>query len=114
MIKSNRDLMRKKMKNIDELRKDIESIDEEILRLISIRLEISKMIAEKKKKTGIPLEDNNREIQLEKLWIKKAKEFGIGTANINKILKDVLNLSKKEQKKLFINTKNSGKKCTNL
>ena len=94
------------MKNINDLRKDIELIDEEILRLLSKRLEKSKMIAKAKQKNGIPFEDNNREIELEKLWIEKAKEFGIGQTHVHQILIDILNLSKKEQKKLFINSKN--------
>ena len=94
------------MKTVYDLRKDIELIDEEIIKLLSKRLEISKMIAKKKQKNGMPFVDNNREIELEKLWYNKAKELGIGEAHIHKILLDILKLSKKEQKKLFINSKN--------
>lgn len=94
------------MKTIESLRKEIELIDEEILLLISKRLEISKSIAEKKQNNGMSFEDNGREIELEKLWIKKAQEFGIEKSDINKILIYILDMSKKEQKKLFIKSKN--------
>ncbi len=88
------------MKDIIQLRKEIDKIDEKILELLSERVKLVRKIAKEKHKVGLPFSDGGREKQLKEMWKEKTMELGLLAKPISQILNKILNMSKKEQRRV--------------
>ena len=89
------------MKTMDQLRDEIDTIDNMILNLLSERMKLVRKIAEQKKKTDLPVFDKKREEEVKKSWFSKAKSLEMENGPIQKILDEILKMSKELQRKLI-------------
>lgn len=88
------------MKNIDQLREEIEMIDSKILDLISERLKLARKIGIQKKNNNVKIFDKNQEDAVKKRWSVKAESLGLENKQIQKILDQILEISKETQRRI--------------
>jgi Chorismate mutase len=87
------------LKVLQESRVAIDKIDEELIYLIEKRTSLAKDIASAKLALGIPIEDKKREDYIQDKIKNISKE--IDGDFINKIMKILMELNKKEQEKIL-------------
>ncbi len=89
------------LKVLQESRVAIDKIDEELIYLIEKRTSLAKDIVSAKMALGIPIEDKKREDFIQDKIKKISKQKEIDGDFINKIMKILMELSKKEQEKIL-------------
>ena len=87
------------LKILQESRVAIDKIDEELIYLIEKRTSLARDIVSAKMTLGIPIEDKKREDYIQDKIKKISKE--IDGDVINKIMKILMDLNKKEQEKIL-------------
>jgi chorismate mutase len=87
------------LKILQESRVAIDKIDEELIYLIEKRTSLARDIVSAKMTLGIPIEDKKREDYIQDKIKKIPKE--IDGDVINKIMKILMDLNKKEQEKIL-------------
>ena len=87
------------LKILQESRVAIDKIDEELIYLIEKRTSLARDIVSAKMTLGIPIEDKKREDYIQDKIKKIPKE--IEGDVINKIMKILMDLNKKEQEKIL-------------
>ncbi len=87
------------LKILQESRVAIDKIDEELIYLIEKRTSLARDIASAKMTLGIPIEDKKREDYIQDKIKKISKE--IDGDFINRIMKILMELNKKEQEKIL-------------
>jgi chorismate mutase len=65
-------------------------------------MNLARRISEQKRKTGLPVWDVEREEQVKETWMTKAESLEIGINRTRRILKEILEMSKEEQKKTLM------------
>lgn len=65
------------MKELDRLRAEIDRVDEELFKLFFRRLELVSEIGHLKKREGLPVTDERREVEVRERWRSLAKIYGI-------------------------------------
>lgn len=79
-------------------RQDIESVDKQLIQLLKQRLDVVKSVAQYKKgQPGAELYDPDRESQVANLWQAEATELGLSAYHAGRILREVLNYSRRTQ-----------------
>ena len=91
----------KALKVLEESRVAIDKIDEELICLIEKRTSLALDIASAKMALGIPIEDKKREDYIQDKIKKISKQKEIDGDLINKIMKILMDLNKKEQEKIL-------------
>ena len=89
------------LKVLQESRVAIDKIDEELIYLIEKRTSLAKDIVSAKMTLDIPIEDKKREDFIQDKIKKISKQKEIDGDFINKIMKILMELSKKEQEKIL-------------
>jgi len=89
------------LKVLQESRVAIDKIDEELIYLIEKRTSLAKDIASAKIALGIPIEDKKREDFIQDKIKNISKQKKIDGDFINKIMKILMDLNKKEQEKIL-------------
>jgi len=89
------------LKVLQESRVAIDKIDEELIYLIEKRTSLAKDIASAKIALGIPIEDKKREDFIQDKIRNISKQKKIDGDFINKIMKILMDLNKKEQEKIL-------------
>ena len=89
------------LKVLEESRVEIDKIDEELIYLIEKRTSLAKDIASAKIALDIPIEDKKREDYIQDKFKKISKQKEIDGDFINKIMKILMDLNKKEQEKIL-------------
>lgn len=84
---------------LEELRKNIDSIDNKIIELLAKRKDLIKKIAEIKKELNKPVIDQEREQQVIKRIMEKAKESGLDRKFVTSLYNIILENSRNEQEK---------------
>jgi chorismate mutase/prephenate dehydratase len=83
--------------SLDELRKKIDDLDILIIQSIAERMKVAGQIGEKKKESGVPIEDKGRE----KMVLEKVKEMAraenLSPFEIEKIYQRIISISKEAQ-----------------
>jgi chorismate mutase len=87
------------LKVLQESRVAIDKIDEELIYLIEKRTSLARDIVSAKMTLGIPIEDKKREDYIQDKIKKISKE--VDGDFINKIMKILMELNKKEQEKIL-------------
>lgn len=80
------------------LRRQIDSIDARIIKLIGRRLCVAKTIGELKASRGLSATDVRRERQLKNIYRRLARRYKIPVKTAMKVLKELLEQSKRTQK----------------
>jgi chorismate mutase len=89
------------LKVLQESRVAIDKIDEELIYLIEKRTSLAKDIVSAKMALGMDIEDKKREDFIQDKIKKISKQKEIDGDFINKIMKILMELSKKEQEKIL-------------
>lgn len=89
------------LKVLQESRVAIDKIDEELIYLIEKRTSLARDIVSAKLALGIPIEDKKREDYIQDKIKKISKQKKIDGDFINKIMKILMDLNKKEQEKIL-------------
>ena len=89
------------LKILQESRVAIDKIDEELIYLIEKRTSLARDIASAKMTLDIPIEDKKREDFIQDKIKKISKQKEIDGDFINKIMKILMDLNKKEQEKIL-------------
>ncbi len=89
------------LKVLQESRVAIDKIDEELIYLIEKRTSLAKDIVSAKMALGMEIEDKKREDFIQDKIKKISKQKEIDGDFINKIMKILMELSKKEQEKIL-------------
>ena len=87
--------------NLEPLRRKIDIADEEIIIAISKRMETVRLIADYKKKDGIPIFDSDREKEVIERIRKYAEESDINPDFAEKIFRLIIEESKRIQNRKF-------------
>lgn len=93
---------------LEKKRKQIDKIDEQIMDLIKKRTSLAREIANAKIVLGLGMEDKKREEHIKDKFKTITEEHKIDRDGITKIIKILIDLNKKEQKKIF-RSRNYGK-----
>ena len=80
------------MQDIEQLRKRIDEVDEKILKALSERVKICKAIGLVKKKRGVAIKDSYRENEVFKRVKEKSAQFGLDTAQIEAVYREIVNM----------------------
>ncbi len=89
-------------KNIDNARQRISAIDHDLVALLAERMQQVKVVAEYKSvQTGHPLQDLTRERQVFAAWVQEAESQGLSPYYVGRILRDILNYSRRIQEGLL-------------
>ncbi|MFN8371162.1 MAG: chorismate mutase [Bacteriovoracaceae bacterium] len=86
------------MKEILKIRQEIDKIDDTILKLLSKRFQRAHKIGLIKFKLKLPLKQNNRIKEMQKLWIKKAKKLKLSKKFITNLFHVIHQESLDQQK----------------
>ena len=87
---------------IEAARKRISSIDHELVSLLAERMEQIRAVAEhKRSEPGQPLQDLDRERQVFAAWVQEAESRGLSPYYVGRILRDILNYSRRVQEGLL-------------
>ena len=89
------------LKILQESRVAIDKIDEELIYLIEKRTSLARDIVSAKMTLCIPIEDKKREDYIQDKIKKISKQKEIDGDIINKIMKILMDLNKKEQEKIL-------------
>lgn len=82
-------------------RREIDETDRELLRLLARRFEAVRLVAGAKAEDGEkPIMDNDRERGVLAAWIRDAEDLGLSTPFARRILKEILNHSRRLQEPL--------------
>lgn len=83
------------MDKISNLRKSIDAIDDKLLELIISRADLVKEIGNLKNQSKMPVVDTERESEIFKKIMSKAKESGLDQSAIKKIWQSLIEISYK-------------------
>ncbi len=86
---------------LDELREEINKIDEELRVLFEKRLQIATQIAVLKKKRQLPIEDQNREMQVIQMHCEKVSDSKVQEAYLS-WLKMTMEITKEWEKNFIL------------
>ena len=87
---------------IETARKRISSIDHELVALLAERMAQIRAVAEhKRSEPGQPLQDLARERQVFAAWVQEAESQGLSPYYVGRILRDILNYSRRVQEGLL-------------
>ena len=87
---------------IQAARERISSIDHDMVALLAERMNQVKVVAEHKKtEPGHPLQDLSRERQVFAAWVQEAESQGLSPYYVGRILRDILNYSRRIQEGLL-------------
>lgn len=84
-------------KSLEELRRMIDRVDEEIVEAIAKRTRLSKTVGLEKKRLGMLMVDEERERQVYRNVLRRAREKGLDTATVEKVFDTIINYGKRLQ-----------------
>ncbi|MCG3109733.1 Chorismate mutase [Metallosphaera sp. J1] len=82
------------MKELDRLRAEIDRVDEELFKLFFRRLELVSEIGHLKKREGLPVTDERREVEVRERWRSLAKIYGIPETLADNLLSTMFSVAK--------------------
>lgn len=75
---------------MDEIRSKIQEIDEKMIKLIAERMKLSAELGKKKKESGLPVVNKEREKMLFQIWEETAKQEKLSPELISKLWSIIL------------------------
>jgi len=90
-----------KGQTLEELRKNMEEVTLEIFRLCGERIRFAEKIGKIKAEENMPIKDSKVEEELRKEVLRECQKFGLKTDFCNKLLKLLLDESKKVQREVL-------------
>jgi len=88
--------------SLDLARKEIDDVDRELLRLLARRFDAVRQVASvKRSEDSKPLLDSGRERDVQASWVRDAEALGLSAPFARRILKEVLNHSRRLQEPLI-------------
>ncbi len=92
------------MKSLESTRADIDRIDQELIRALAARMEAVRKVAEfKRDNSEVPLRNDEREREVFEQWSTQGKQLGLSPYFIGRILREVLNYSRRDQERVLVN-----------
>lgn len=85
------------MDELQNLRRTIDLIDQSILQSFASRMQIATEIGNYKKNNQLPVEDTDREQQMQEKWIQEGQKYGLSKEFISELLALTLKTSKENQ-----------------
>ncbi len=99
--------------DLDALRAEIDRLDESLLRTLSERLGISERVGRyKSRETSRAIFDPERERQLFTVWVERAQQMGVSTYFAGRILREVLDFSRRSQEPILTEDENGTRTVT--
>ena len=87
---------------LDPLRHEIDEADRQLIQVLARRFEAVRRVGTlKKAEPGQPLLDSDRECRLQASWIRDAEALGLPAPFARRVLKEILNQSRRLQESLF-------------
>jgi chorismate mutase len=85
------------MDDIAQLRKRVDEVDDQIIKALSERVKICRAIGEAKKKQGLAVRDKSRENEVYMRVKEKAAKFGLNSAQIEALYREIIDMCSKIQ-----------------
>jgi len=83
-------------------REEIDRLDHELIGLLARRMEAVRRIGDlKSRDPGAPLRDDARERELFRSWAREAQELGMSPYFVGRVLREVLNYSRRDQERFL-------------
>ncbi|MFT7669977.1 MAG: chorismate mutase/prephenate dehydratase [Planctomycetota bacterium] len=90
------------MKDLDQARKAIDDIDRQLIAALAARMKlVSSVAAIKSDDPDVPLRNDEREREVFDAWALEGQKFGLSPYFLGRILREVLNYSRRDQESLL-------------
>ncbi len=87
---------------LKDFRGEIDRVDRDLVSLLARRMDLVREIGDfKKDNPAAPLRDEDRERQVFEVWARRAKDEGLSPYFIGRVLREVLNYSRRDQERLL-------------
>ena len=92
----------KEKRPLKDFRVEIDQVDRDLVSLLARRMDLVREIGDfKKDNPAAPLRDEDRERQVFEVWARRAKDEGLSPYFIGRVLREVLNYSRRDQERLL-------------
>ena len=95
---------------LDPIRKEIDEADRQLIQILARRFEAVKRVGSIKQTEDQPLLDTERERRVQASWIQDAEALGLAAPFARRVLKEILNHSRRMQESLIENRQGPGRR----